>query len=272
MIKELRKLPNLFKINLMILLIASVCYLNLSIELFSQTLDEHVVAAYLFDEGKGHTVNDLSENGNHGEIIGAEWTNGKLDFGLEGNGTDAYVLVPDSESLDLTTGLTIQMWIYLNNYSTAGGNGVTKETTYKVGVPGVEVPGAVPGEKSVEIRMTTSQGAWAPTALVGETEISLKEWHNIAGTYDAASGEAKVYLDGKEIGSTTFGGEIVPNDEPLWMMRGNAPFLDGVIDEVVISNVARTEAEIKDTMRGLTFPVSASGKLSTVWGSIKTRY
>ena len=50
-----------------------------------------------------------------------------------GNAKRDFIEVPDSESLDLVEGLTIEMWIYLNTPSTAGGTGATKESTYKFG-------------------------------------------------------------------------------------------------------------------------------------------
>ena len=56
---------------------------------------------------------------------------GGLVFG--GNGPRDFVEIPDSESLDLVEGLTVEMWLYLEAWSTAGGTGATKELAYKVG-------------------------------------------------------------------------------------------------------------------------------------------
>lgn len=223
-------------------------------------VDEHTVALWLFDEGEGKVVKDLSGNGNDGEIVGGiKWVDGKFGFGLQGNGVDGHVVVPDSDSLDLTEGLTIEMWLYLNNYSTAGGNGVTKENSYKVGVY---------SGKKVMIRMTTSKGAWAQMVVYGKSDVPLDSWHHVAATYDSSSGKAKVYLDGELDGEGKLGGAIIPNNDPLWICRGKAPFLDGIVDEVRISSIARSEEEIKKSMGGLA-DVRPSGKLAAIWGDIK---
>jgi len=223
-------------------------------------VDEHTVALWLFDEGEGKVVKDLSGNGNDGKIMGGiKWVNGKFGFGLQGNGADGYVLVPDSDSLDLTEGLTIEMWLYLNNYSTAGGNGVTKETSYKVGVN---------SSKKLMLRITSSKGAWAQMVVQSKSDVPLKSWHHVAGTYDSASGEAKLYMDGELVGEGKLGGTIIPNNNPLWICRGQAPFLDGIVDEVRISSVARSQEEIKKSMGGLS-EVRPSGKLAVVWGKVK---
>lgn len=74
---------------------------------------------------------------------------GGLAFG--GNGPGDFVEIPDSDSLDLEDGLTIEMWIFLNSASTAGGTGATKELAYKVGPR---------SDSTVLLRMTTTTKAW----------------------------------------------------------------------------------------------------------------
>ena len=226
--------------------------------------DEHTVAIWLFEEGKDKLIKDISGNGNDGELKGPKWDKGKFGGGLKFGGGSDFVEVPDSESLDLTHGLTIEMWLYLNAYSTAGGNGVTKETAYKVGSR---------SDKKAMIRMTTGKLAWGSAVLAGKTNVPLNSWRHVAGTYDGKTGEAKVYLDGKEDGNSKIGGQIVPNDSILWIGRGQAPYLDGFIDEVRISNIVRSEQEIQDLMeRGFEgiLAISSEGKLAITWGSIKT--
>ena len=227
--------------------------------------DEHTVAIWLFEEGEGKVIKDISGNGNDGELKEPKWDKGKLGGGLKFGGKSNFVEVPDSESLDLTDELTIEMWLYLNAYSTAGGNGVTKETAYKVGTR---------SDKKAMIRMTTSELAWGSAVLAGKTDVPLNSWHHVAGTYDAKTGEAKVYLDGKEDGVSKIGGQIVPNDSVLWIGRGQGPHLDGFIDEVRISNIVRSAQEIQDAMeRGIAglFAVSSKSKLAITWSSIKVK-
>ena len=60
----------------------------------------------------------------------------------------------------------------------------------------------------------------------------------------------------------------------LWLGRGQGPFLDGRMDEVRISNIARTEDEIRTLMdQGIegVLAVSPKSKLTSTWGYLKVR-
>src|SRR5258706_12246606 len=72
-----------------------------------------LVAAYAFNEGAGTTVTDISGNGNTGTISGATWTtSGKFGNALLFDGSSARVTVPNATSLRLTTGMTLEAWVY----------------------------------------------------------------------------------------------------------------------------------------------------------------
>ena len=157
-----------------VMLMAGAC-------LFSYAQDEHTVALYTFETGNGKVVKDLSGKGNNGTLMGAKWGEGNPGGGLVfgGNAPRDFVEIPDSDSLDLVEGLTVEMWLYLNAWSTAGGTGATKELAYKVGPR---------SDKKVLIRMTTTANAWGAAVAAGQTDMPLKKWVHIAGTYDAKSG------------------------------------------------------------------------------------
>ena len=71
-----------------------------------------LVAAYAFDEGSGTTVTDASGNGNNGTISNATWsTSGKYGDALQFNGTNALVTIPNSASLQLSSGMTLEAWV-----------------------------------------------------------------------------------------------------------------------------------------------------------------
>ena len=236
---------------------------------FCPAQDDHTVLLYTFEMGKGKVVKDLSGKGNDGKFDGKKlsWGKGKFGGGLVfgGNGPRDHIVVPDNESLWLKDGLTVEMWVYLNFWSSAGGTGATKEKSYKIGPQSAG---------RTVLRMTTDKKAWGEAAITSNTNITTKSWHHIAGTYDAKSGQAKVYLDGKLDGKGKLGGTITANNDVLWLGRGAGPFLDGRMDEVRISNVARTEDEIRVLMDigidGM-LAVSPKGKLTSTWAYIKVR-
>ena len=72
-----------------------------------------LVAAYNFNEGSGTTLTDRSGSGNHGTIANATWTtSGNYGQALVFNGTSSWVTIADAPTLDLTTGMTLEAWIY----------------------------------------------------------------------------------------------------------------------------------------------------------------
>lgn len=230
--------------------------------------DQHTVLLYTFETGSGNTVKDLSEYENNGELMAAEWGDGKFGGGLTlgGNGPRAFVQIEDNESLDLTEGLTVELWLNLNSASTAGGTGVTKEGSYKVGPR---------SDQKVLLRMRTNTVAWGSAVVISDQTLALNEWIHIAGTYDANSGDGKVYINGELDNEGNIGGDIFTTDDVLWLGRGAGPFLDGRIDEVRISNIARTQKEVQQLMRiGIegVLSVTPQDKLATTWGQLKSQF
>src|SRR5207244_2842210 len=69
------------------------------------------VAGYGFDEASGTTVTDSSGKGNTGTITSATRVAGKYGSGLSFNGSNAWVTIADSASLDLTGAMTLEAWL-----------------------------------------------------------------------------------------------------------------------------------------------------------------
>jgi hypothetical protein len=79
----------------------------------SQAIDKPSFAGiWLFDEGSGDVVRDISGNGNDGKLQGnPEWADGRFGKALDFNGSTDYVDVPHSDSLSITGDITIVAWI-----------------------------------------------------------------------------------------------------------------------------------------------------------------
>jgi concanavalin A-like lectin/glucanase superfamily protein/VanZ like protein len=70
-------------------------------------------AAYNFDEGAGSRLADISGHGNAGRVVGATWTHqGKFGGALVFDGVRDLVVIPHSASLNLTSAMTLEAWIY----------------------------------------------------------------------------------------------------------------------------------------------------------------
>ena len=252
---------NLIKItNRLIILVLLVCFVNLPT--YSQ--DQHTVVLYTFESIVDDVVKDQSGNGNDGILMGAKWGDGKFRRGLDfgGNDDQDFVEIADHDSLDLVEAVSVEMWLYLRSESTSGGTGVTKGSTYKMGPR---------NNRKAELRITREGGA---SAVLSDVDLPIAKWVHIAGTYDSVSGVGKVYIDGELDNEKDIGGEIVQTDNVIWLGRGANPYLDGMLDEVRISNVVRTQEEIQTLMElGIekVSSVTPRDKLATTWGNLKWR-
>ena len=254
-------MPNLINItNRLILLIIFLCFISLPT--YSQ--DRHTVVLYTFESIVDDVVKYQSGNGNDGTLMGAKWSDGKFRRGIDFGGDDDqdFVEIADHETLDLVEAVSVELWLFLRAESTSGGTGVTKGSTYKMGPR---------NNRKAELRVTRAGGA---AAVLSNVDLPIAKWVHIAGTYDSVSGVGKVYIDGELDNENEIGGEIVQTDNVVWLGRGANPYLDGMLDEVRISNVVRTQEEIQELMNlGIekVLSVTPSDKLATTWANLKWR-
>jgi len=196
-----------------------------------------LMAAYGFNEGSGTVVNDVSGNGNNGTISGATWTtSGKYGNALTFNGTSARVTVNDSNSLDLTTGMTLEAWLF----PTAVGG--WRDVIYK-------------GTDDIYYLMGSSDdstpalgGTFSPSALRGTSSLPLNAWTYLAGTYNGTT--MRLYVNGVQVSSRAQTGPIQTSTAVL-TMGGDAlygQYFAVRIDEVRIYNRALSAAEIQSDM------------------------
>jgi hypothetical protein len=230
---------------------------------------ENTIGIWLFDEGKGNVAKDTSGNGNDGELMnGPKWTDGKFGKALEFDGKDDYVNAGEAEILKPTADVTFVAWVYWDggNYVLATG-GQTSSTGYAITYD--------PNTSQIWFGVSTGK----KSATTGYIQApSRKVWHHLAGAYDDSDGELIAYVDGKEYATAKANGNVLENKWPaLHIGKPNnvdAYYIQGIIDEVAVFNVALTEDDINTIMtRGLekAFAVSAVGKLATAWGTIKSQ-
>jgi glucose/arabinose dehydrogenase/PKD repeat protein len=195
-----------------------------------------LVAAYSFDEGTGTTAADASGNGNSGAIGTATWTgSGKYSGALSFNGGNARVTVNDSASLDLTTEMTLEAWVF----PTASSD--WRDVVYKaddVYYLESSSPGGSPG----------TGGTFGASPLIGPSVLPTNVWSHLAATFDG--GTLKLYVNGAQVAGRAQGGTIATSNLAL-TIGGDALYgqsFQGAIDEVRIYNVALTQAQIQADM------------------------
>jgi len=213
---------------------------------FAQPPDEHTMAYWKLDEGSGDFVEDSSANGNHGTVEGAVWTTDAKTGGaaLEFNGPNTQVVVPDSPSLHPSTGnITIGAWVKVFSNPKSwpiGGSIVYKQDAY---------------QWVVNTNGALWLGVWGSRLeTIGsfDFEDHVNEWHHCAVTYDNAAQHAVIYVDGELNIEGTVGDSIGQTTNDLYFGNkvDDGGWLFGILDEVRISDIVRTQDEIEASMLG----------------------
>ncbi|MGH3371851.1 MAG: LamG-like jellyroll fold domain-containing protein, partial [Nocardioidaceae bacterium] len=203
-----------------------------------------LVAAYSFNEGSGSMVADASGSGNAGTISGATWTSGgRFGNALFFNGADTWITIDDSASLDLTTAMTLEAWVYPTASAADWRSVIVKEGSNNVLAYFLHASSSPNGEPAVGLTTATSE-----QALGAGLTLPVNTWSHLAATYDGAT--LRLYVNGVEAANRAISGLLVTTASPL-RIGGNGvwgEFFQGTIDEVRIYSRALTVAEIRDDM------------------------
>jgi len=228
-----------------------------------------IVGLWRFDEGSGDVVKDSSGNGNDGKILGGEWVDGQIGDALQFNGTtDNGVIIEHKPNQDpsLAKHITVEAWVKVLSASSAN---VVRKGIWESGKATTGWGLDMNSDLSIRGFVYITAGS-ASLVAPGVPVLELEEWQHLAFVYDGKA--VTVYVDGEEYGAVDASGELLENEEDMAIgIRPNlvSPF-NGVIDEVVVWSVARTQDQIKQDMSGVSAAVEASGKLTTTWGAVKS--
>ena len=205
-----------------------------------------LVAAYSFREGAGTVVTDASGNGNTGSLgSGVTWTAaGRFGSALAFNGA-SFVTIPAAASLNITTAMTLEAWVYPTGKLYRWNAVLVKEQ------PGEFLYALYSGSSSHRrpyVYFNTSSTSAGEHGASGTKWLPFNAWSHLAGTYDGAS--LKLYVNGQLVRSQAVSGPMATSTGPL-RIGGNSiwnQYFQGRIDEVRIYNRARSQSEIQVDM------------------------
>jgi hypothetical protein len=205
-----------------------------------------LVAAFGFEESSGASAFDASGNQNTGNITGATRTSGKFGNALEFDGSNNSVKVNASASLNLSSAMTLEAWVYTN----ADQNG------WRTIIQREKVAYWLHASSRSEPLRPATGGTFGGREVwfSAPNGIPVNSWTHLASTYDGST--LRLYVNGNLVGNGVVTGSIQTNSSPLWI-GGVAPFgecFQGRIDEVRIYNRALSQSEIKADMQTSVVP------------------
>jgi hypothetical protein len=204
--------------------------------------DVGTVGLWHFNEGSGQAVTDSSSTGwdlwlgetTSVEFVDPEWTaEGRFGGGLGFTGGNSEYVKGPGQSAFSGNQITIEFWIKTSNIFTSNPAIGSLTGTFQLNADGL-------------LQVSVGDTDWRGT-VTATTAINDGQWHYIAMVYDGTFGDGtlSLYIDGS----------IEDSESPLnctladltaWHIGGRPSFsyVDGIMDEVRVSNIARTASEI----------------------------
>jgi hypothetical protein len=246
-----------------------------------------LVGLWRMDEDTGTQVKDATSNANHGTLTGAAWSEreiadiaadlreysisrgrseairGEIVTGqarielnnVEGkqsspalsfDGVDDYVEVPDAPALDIVSAITLESWVKFDIVTTNHPTFISKDPINTAYLLWKSDDG---GNVGWAFRLFL---AGVQRSLYSNVVPVAGRWYHVAGTYDGSA--MRLYVDGILLASQSETGTIGTTTGPLHFgahgpsSPPNSGFIDGLLDENRIWNVARTQAQIQNNM------------------------
>ena len=200
-----------------------------------------LVGCWLFNEGTGNKVFDLSLNGNHGTLTNmdpaTDWIAGRDGSALDFDNTDDYIIISNSPTINPDY-ITIGAWVKTS------ATGVIDQIFTK-DMPALRVWQFRKLDTNV-INFIPFNAASNGNEL-GTTNIADGNWHFVVGTWDGVT--VRVYVDGREDGngSALTGSLRTGQTNNAFIGRSeniDPGYWDGQIDLAFLYNRALSASEV----------------------------
>lgn len=230
-------------------------------------LDKHTpaslpapVAWYKLNEGSGLTAADYV-GGFTGTVVSPTWVPGKIQNGLQLNGTSSYV----SASRPVQNDFTISCWIK----TTSAGNGLPHYETRAIvhsEASGVNNDFGFGIDSNGMLTYGDGKSGFGDMHLRTAIAINDGKWRHVAVTRVKLTGAVKLYIDGVlSISGNCNVNNTLNSSANITIGYANDAgalrYLDGTLDDVRFYDVALTESEISGVMLGDYFSTGISREI-----------
>jgi len=204
-------------------------------------VDGNTIALYHLDDVASGQVKDAVGGGTPGKVVEATEAEGKFGKAMDGNGTKGWVDFAPLPSREGLKALTAECWVKFRGRAVA--DLVCRTSQFMI-----RVPGKVNAYFWID-------GAWR--IVRGTKAVPAGRWTHLAITWDQATRMASVYVDGEldvaqepeGITDAKLGGGVGGMRLGGHTWEQNPMFLNGLLDEVRISSVARQYQATAPTSR-----------------------
>ena len=204
-------------------------------------LSQGEVLHLLMNEGGGNTAYDISGHGNHGTLTNSPvWGGSKFGGGLQLDGGDDYVSVPDDPSLDITEAITISAWVKPKSLPLSGAGS-------EMMLVGKNAAGCGPYQLFIYhgkiAFLSSNECDW--TNEGNNSALSTDVWQHIIVSVEGST--SYYYINGINTDTKVNWNFGNPDTNPLIIGHHdwNGSYFDGSIDSVRIYNRALSAEEIK---------------------------
>lgn len=160
--------------------------------------------------------------------------NNTFNAGLNFDGTDDHVVLPNEANFDVTDALTIECWVKFNG---------TTQRDYSILTKGSEA-WRLYFEKNSDMTVLHFSSAGGNISTPDGNNVGDGNWHHVAIVFEKQS-TLKMYIDGT-LQNSTASTDLSTNNDPVWI-GGNvedATYLKGDIDDVRIWKTAKSATDI----------------------------
>jgi hypothetical protein len=227
-------------------------------------LSDDIVLFMAFNEGSGTDVHDSSRYGNNGVATVANWTDGKYGGGYEFDAATTVITVEASDVLTaLQAPMSIGYWI--------------KPLSFPVEWMAVAEMEAMAGARTNgwKAGLHNSNPVFTTYGVMDHYAsgiIEADQWTHVACVYDGPT--VTFYINGELDSEVAGSGDINVTQSPGVNIGAEAGTpgnyaINAILDDLWISNVAKTQEEIQELMTESAKPVETRGKATTTWGILK---
>ena len=198
-----------------------------------------LVGFWSFDENSGNTAHDAA-SGTDGQIMNGTWVNGKSGSAIHLGGNDAYVLLPNTNALQLTTEMTLAAWV--NPEVLCAGNNPIIQKNNSYGLKILE------GGQTIGFIWSGFEPHRSTTSL------TTSQWYYLTATFN--NGVHRIYVNGVlENQATDWLAAIPSSTGPVYIGKGDFGCnFTGMIDEIRIYQRALTSEEIQSIYEAFVAP------------------